>query len=264
MVLETDLGKLHSDLRVGANLAIALSLESNAGVCTRGVQLMGSGFLVTPEDAVQLGLGSLPGLERHVRAYRNGRDLTQTPRGILVIDLFGLLMKEVRDRFPDVYQWVLQRVKPERDHNNRASYRENWWIFGEPNPGLRRQIEGLGRYIATVRTAKHRIFQFLSSEVVAESKVVVVASEDAFQLGTLSSRLHAAWALVAGGWETATHRFDINVSPNGDVAWTAAEVVISQGGSSNTSWQLAVWEKLEDRWKISAALASNLPSDGSP
>ena len=27
---------------------------------------------------------------------------------------------------------ALKRVKPERDHNNRDSYRNRWWVFGEP------------------------------------------------------------------------------------------------------------------------------------
>ena len=65
----------------------------------------------------KLGLGSTPGLERHIRLYRNGRDLTATPRNVMVIDLFGLTAEEVRARFPAVYQWVYERVKPERDQN---------------------------------------------------------------------------------------------------------------------------------------------------
>ena len=40
--------------------------------------------------AAALGLGSVPGLERHIREYRNGRDLMAAPRDVLVIDLFGL------------------------------------------------------------------------------------------------------------------------------------------------------------------------------
>ena len=52
--------------------------------------LFGAGFLVTPEEAAALGLGRVDGLDAHIRPYRNGRDLTQTPRGVLVIDLFGL------------------------------------------------------------------------------------------------------------------------------------------------------------------------------
>jgi restriction system protein len=59
------------------------------------------------------------------------------PRGVMVIDLFGLDADEVRKRFPEVYQHVLLKVKTERDANRRASYAANWWIFGEPRRELR-------------------------------------------------------------------------------------------------------------------------------
>jgi hypothetical protein len=36
-----------------------------------------------------LGLGKTPGLEKIIRPYRNGRDLTARPRGVNVIDLDG-------------------------------------------------------------------------------------------------------------------------------------------------------------------------------
>ena len=51
----------------------------------------GAGFIVTPAEAEHLGLGRQPGLERHIRMYRNGRDLTAHPRGVMVIDLFTAL-----------------------------------------------------------------------------------------------------------------------------------------------------------------------------
>jgi hypothetical protein len=125
-------GVIHADLRVGADLTRALSLRANEGLCSRGVQLMGAGFIVTPVQAKALGLGRVAGLDQHIRPYMNGRDLTGHSRNVMVIDLFGLTEAEVRQRFPDVYQWVLERVKPEREQNNRASYRDSWWIFGEP------------------------------------------------------------------------------------------------------------------------------------
>ena len=59
-------------------------------------------FIVTPNEASVLGLGKREGLEKHIRAYRNGRDLTAHPRGVMVIDLFGLDADEVRGRFPEV------------------------------------------------------------------------------------------------------------------------------------------------------------------
>ncbi len=198
--LLTRKGILHADLSVGANVAGTVPLLANGGLANRGMQLIGSGFIVTPEEADNLGLGRIPGLENYIRHYRNGRDLTATPRGVLAIDMFGLSVDEVRTRFPEVYQWVSERVKPERDQNNRAGYRENWWVFGEPRKDLRSAQNGLPRFVATVETAKHRIFVFLDQNILPDNKLVAIASDDAFMLGILSSRLHVVWALATGGW----------------------------------------------------------------
>ncbi len=188
-------GVIHADLSIGADVAGARGLRANESLCHMGVKLHGAGFIVTPEEAARLG-----GEAAVIRPYRNGKDLTDRPRGGMVIDLYGLTAGEVRSRYPALYQWLLERVKPERDHNNRASYRDNWWVFGEPRKELRAALAGLSRYIATTRTAKHRVFQFLPSSIVAESKVVCVASDDAYVLGVLSSNAHTLWALAAGGW----------------------------------------------------------------
>lgn len=99
-------GSIQADLTIGANVAGAEKLRANDNISNPGVKLHGSGFIVTPEEAAQLGLGSVPGLEQHIRQYRHGRDLTATPRGVMVIDLYGLTADEVRQRFPAVYQWV--------------------------------------------------------------------------------------------------------------------------------------------------------------
>jgi hypothetical protein len=147
-----------------------------------------------------LGLGSTPYLERHIRTYRNGRDLTSTPRDVMVIDLFGLGADEVRARFPAVYQRIVERVKPERDTNRRDRLRDQWWTFGETRQGLRASLKGLPRYMATVETAKHRVFQFLDIDVLPDNKLVAIALNDAVHLGVLSSRVHGAWALAAGSW----------------------------------------------------------------
>lgn len=198
--LRTARGTIAPDLTTGVDVTTATALLSNAGMASPGVKLHGDGFIVTAQEAAGLGLGSTPGLEQHIRPYRNGRDLTAKPRMVKVIDLFGLTEDEVRQKFPRVYQRVLERVKPERDVNNRASYRDNWWIFGEPRRELRPALEGLNRYIVTVETTKHRVFQFLPAEVLADNMLVCVASSDPYVLGVLSSTFHGSWALRAGGW----------------------------------------------------------------
>ena len=192
-------GQIHPDLTTGADVSSSASLKANSELSCRGVQLIGAGFIVTPEQARDLGLGRIPGLERHIRQYRNGRDLSQRPRDVMVIDLFGLAVQDLRQRFPEVYQWVHERVKPERDQNNRKSYRENWWIFGEPRGHFRPALKGLHRYIATVETSKHRFFVFLDESILPDNKLVNIALDDAYSLGVLSSRIHVTWALAAGG-----------------------------------------------------------------
>ncbi|WP_205409736.1 class I SAM-dependent DNA methyltransferase [Pseudothauera hydrothermalis] len=192
-------GLIHPDLTIGANVAGAMALRANGGISSNGVMLAGSGFIVTPEEAETLGLGRVLGLERHIRAYRNGRDLTDRPRGVMVIDLYGLTADEVRSRYPAVFQWVYERVKPERDHNNRPKLKRDWWLFAEPRKHWRAMSAGLSRYIATVETAKHRSFQFLGAAILPDHRPIAIALDDPFALGVLSSRLHVAWALAAGG-----------------------------------------------------------------
>jgi hypothetical protein len=65
---------------------------------------------------------------------------------------------------------------------------------------LRPALAGLSRYIATVETAKHRLFQFLDASVLPDNKLVAIALQEGFHLGVLSSRVHGAWALAAGSW----------------------------------------------------------------
>src|SRR3546814_3303304 len=100
----------------------------------------------------------------------------------MVIDLYPLQEVEVRNRFPAVYQWVADRVKPERDQNNRKVYRDSWWIFGEPRRELRPALQKLDRYIATVETSKHRYFQFLGANIRPDNKLIVVAIADPYVL----------------------------------------------------------------------------------
>ncbi len=193
------IGKVFPNLQIGADLAGAKALLANDGLSSPGVKLHGAGFIVTPNAAKALGLGTVSGSENHIREYRNGRDLMAIPRAVMVIDLFGLPEAEVRNRFPAIYQHVIDNVKPERDQNNRETYRKNWWIHGEPRKDLRPAIDGLPRYIATVETTKHRVFQMLDQAILPDNMLIVIGLDDAAFLSVLSSRHHIAWSLGIGG-----------------------------------------------------------------
>ena len=193
-------GRINGNLKIGADITAVQPLIANELISSPGVKLHGSGFIVTPQQAGALGLGTTPGLEDHILPYRHGRDIAQRPRGVMVIDLYPLRADAVRDRFPKVYQHVTERVKPERDQNNRKTYRENWWIFGEPRSDLRPVLEPLHRYIATAETSKHRFFQFLDANTRPDNKLINIGVEDGASLSILSSRLHVHWSISSGNW----------------------------------------------------------------
>jgi hypothetical protein len=203
------IGRINADLTVGADSVNAKPLHANEGLGYRGVQLIGSGFIVSLSEAQHLGLRKREGLKAHIRPYLNGRDLLQRSRGVMVIDLLGVKEKDVRTRFPEVYQHlldnVLNSVDPEtklpngRSVNRRESYKKYWWVHGEPRKDLRPALGGLARFIATVETARHRIFQFVDSSVLPDNKIIVLCVEGAFELAVLCSEIHQQWTFANCG-----------------------------------------------------------------
>lgn len=212
-------------------------------------------------------------LDKYVRPYRNGRDLQGAPfegaRDKYVIDLFGLNEKDVRTRFPEVYHHLWSTVKPERDKNRRNSYRANWWIFGEPRRDLRPALHELGRYIATVDTAKHRVFQFLDPDVLCDDGVVIVASQDAFHHGVLSSQLHARWSLaVSGTLEDRPRYFKsqcFDPYPFPDPAQAIRAVIAGLAEELDATRKLAIAETdrltMTELYNLRAKLRSGVPMD---
>ncbi|WP_244598394.1 class I SAM-dependent DNA methyltransferase [Rhizobium tubonense] len=193
-------GTINSDLTVGVDVTKAIALNANVGISSAGMKLHGSGFTVTPKEAVLLGLGRRPGLQNYVRGYRNGRDLMARSRGLLAIDMYGMTAEGVRSNYPEIYQHLLLAVKPERDTNRDADIRRRWWLFGRTRDEIRPALADLSRYIATVETAKHRVFQFLDASILPDNKLLAIALPTGFTLGILSSHIHVTWALRAGSW----------------------------------------------------------------
>jgi hypothetical protein len=187
-----NVGLIFSNLQTGINITNTQTLQANDKLSSRGVMLFSSGFIVEEKD--------FPSIEPEILfTYINGRDLLQKSRNVKVVDLFGNNIAESQKNYPKAYQWLLERVKPERDANRDKSLRENWWLFGRPRTEIRPALKNLQRYIVTVETAKHRVFVFLNNDIIPDNMLIAIALEDAYFLGVLSSKIHVIWALAAGG-----------------------------------------------------------------
>jgi hypothetical protein len=198
VVLQTHAGMIHADLSVGADVVATVELMANRDVAIKGFELGSQGFLVE-RTVGEAWINSDPSIDRVLFPYMNGKDLVNGTWERYVIDFNGLSLEEARS-YGIAFQQIRDQVQPERQVNREERTASKWWCFRRSGEKIRTAILALPRFIATTRTAKHRVFQFLPEGLIAESKIVIIASSDAFDLAVLSSHIHIVWSLSSGAF----------------------------------------------------------------
>lgn len=221
-----DRGKIFGNLRSGADVVSTKPLMSNELIASQGVKLHGQGFLLTQNEAQTFGYPDRVGLGTLIRPFSNGMDIARVHRARLVIDVDDRNIDDIKKRFPDVYQWIYDKVKPERDQNNEAWRRENWYRFGRTYEFLRNSISDIERHIVTVRTSRYRYFVFKDHPHIPESGLVAIGSDASEHLSILSSKHHTTFMLATCGWlgagndPTYNHSLCFNKFPFPDITET--------------------------------------------
>jgi len=95
--------------------------------------------------------------------------------------------------WPKLLEILEQRVKPERDRDNRENYRRLWWQFAERRPGLMRALRGMNRQLAHPYTSPHMSFAFVPSSTIVAGPHIVIALEEWASFAVLQSRVHELW-----------------------------------------------------------------------
>lgn len=128
-------------------------------------------------------------------------DLTRRPAGKWIVD-FGWTMSESDAAlYEEPFRWVKDRVYPMRQRNPREARRKYWYRHMDPPQSMWRALDGLSRYVATARVAKHRLFVWCDTRICPDQQLIVVARDDDTTFGILHSRFHEAWSLRKGTWQ---------------------------------------------------------------
>ena len=191
---------INANLTTGIDLTQAKILQETQSVSFMGDIKVGS-FDITNEVAEWMLSQPNPHGKPNsdvIKRWVNGKDINQQYRNMWIVD-FGTDMSESDAALYEApFEHVVTNVKPKRDVNRDARFREYWWLHGRPRVEMRQALESLDRYIVTPRVAKHRIFAWLNSEVLPDSAVIAIARDDDYTFGVLHSRLHEIWALRMG------------------------------------------------------------------
>jgi len=168
-------------------------LPQNKGRAFIGCQPTGPGFIVTDDTAATLIAASEQDV---VRRYLTTDDITDSvgaePRR-WIID-FGTQTLEAAMKNPKSLTVVRKEVKPERDRNTQRHFARLWWQFAWPRPAMRTVVSGLIRYISSTLHGKRLLFVWADPAWCPSNATGVIALDDDYAMGVLSSRAHAAWA----------------------------------------------------------------------
>ncbi|MFO7581760.1 DNA methyltransferase, partial [Guyparkeria sp.] len=198
VALSEQVGKIFADLSIGANIQDSHLLTSNSNLSSRGVIPHGAGFILNPEQKEKF-CQNAPSECSLIMGYASGRDLNQRWRNLSIINTNGLSEEDLRSTYPHTYQWLYERVRPERLQKKTKALAERWWLHWRPRTEIQSAIKPLNTYLVTTYVSKHRVFAQLTSKTLADDGLVIIALEDSRLSGVLCSRVHALWALNAGG-----------------------------------------------------------------
>jgi len=186
--------RINSSLRSTTDVSSAVRLSVNQNQCFQGVIPVGKGFIITP----QLAQDWITANQRNQEVLKRLSDATSLAKsphgepGRWIIDFNDMSLEDASD-YALPFEHVKASVKPERDTNRDANARTYWWRFLRPRPEMRQALTFLYCYFNIPRHSKWFIFVPADKSWLPGDSTTVVASDDFYILGILTSQIHRLW-----------------------------------------------------------------------
>jgi hypothetical protein len=193
---------IHADLTSHSNVASAIRLNENEGLCFLGI-MKGGPFDITSEEARKMLARPVNPNGRPnsdvIKLRLGGQDISGHNRKGWIIDFVDMTEAEA-SLYVMPFEYIKAKVKPQRDENRDTLMNKNWWLHGRSRPALRSAIADLSRCIVTPEVNKHRIFVWMDTAIVPDHTCHVIARDDDYFFGVLHSMAHEEWSLSQGAW----------------------------------------------------------------
>ncbi len=205
-------------------------LAANRDVCFEGTNILGEGFIVTPDGPWWDG-AFVDDESAVVRPILNGQEVCDSPSLVpqrWAISMTGLSELEAATRYPKAYSVLEARVKPDRQRRQsdgtfvlRNPLPQQWWLFNNDRKRLYSLIANLAYVIVLPKTSKFGMARRAPTSFLFSHALAVFAIDDNALYGVITSGIHRSWARSRGSTletrfrYTPTDCFETFPLPNG-------------------------------------------------
>lgn len=185
---------INSSLKFDFDVSKAKRLQQNKNICFQGVVPVGE-FEITEEIAKNWIRNDQKNKDV-IKIFFSGNELTEYHdyRGKKWIIDFNDFSIEKSSKYQEPFEWVKEKVKPQRMKVRRKSHKEKWWQYGDKRPAMRKEVARLQKYIAMPGHSKWFIPVLVPSDWLPYvNSSFAIASDDFYLLGILTSKIHRDW-----------------------------------------------------------------------
>ncbi|TAF34171.1 MAG: class I SAM-dependent DNA methyltransferase, partial [Oscillatoriales cyanobacterium] len=185
---------INSSLQATIDVSQAARLSANLNKCFQGVVPNGKGFIITEQEAkdwIQADLNN----QKVIKLFSMGANLAKNPNCVpdrWIIDFDDMTIEEASN-----YELPFNRLKStisiERQNNRNEALKLNWWKYEGKRLGMRTTIAPLSNYFTVPRVSKWAVFIPAPVSWLPGDLNIVVASEDFYIFGILTSKVHRFW-----------------------------------------------------------------------
>lgn len=212
---------INSSLSLNIDVTSAVVLECNKKPkkVFQGQTHGHEGFLLSKADGLKM-LKQHPEYKDVLKPFLIGEELVaninaQPERFVIDFTLKNVIEAST---FKDIYKVIEKKVLPEREEkgkkqeidNNEAlknnakakvnkhhiNFLKSWWKLGYGREDMLEQKNYLKKFIACARVTQRPIFEFLSSEINPNDKLMTFMFEDDYSYGIINSNIHWQWFLA--------------------------------------------------------------------
>ncbi len=185
-------------------------LVANADKSFQGSIVLGMGF--TFDDSDRTGVANpIEEMNRLIQAnprsrevifpYIGGDEVNTSPTHAhhrYVINFFDRSEQECRRNWPALMKIIEDKVRPEREVQNRKALRARWWQYAEKRPGLTAACARVDKVLVACRHQPQWAVTVMDSSSVFAESLIVFPLPSYFFLALLQSRVHEIWARFFG------------------------------------------------------------------